>query len=71
MADLEEQVAAHLRTYPWLTAHEVSRALGRRSLGAVPKVLARMEAAGTAVHRETHRPDTSDPRPRIEWQVTR
>jgi hypothetical protein len=65
---LEEQVETHLRTYPWLTAHEVSRALRRPSVGSVRKRLERMEDAGKAEHRIQARTD-GHPGPRVEWRI--
>ena len=65
---LEERIAAHLRVYPWLTAHEVSRALRRANIGAVPRVLARMEEAGAAECRKRPRTDGS-PGTRTEWRM--
>jgi hypothetical protein len=66
--DLEMVVRDHLRAHPWLTAFEIARAVHRPSMGGVRYALDRMEAAGTAVHRERPR-DDCDPRPRVEWRT--
>lgn len=68
MTELRVQIHAHLQRYPWLTAHEVGRAIGR-SAGGVKKALTRMADDGEAESRTRPRSDT-DRRPAIEWRAT-
>lgn len=68
VTELRVQIHGHLERYPWLTAYEVARALGRCSVWGVKTTLARMEDDGEAESRTRPRAP-GDTRPAIEWRA--